>query len=167
MPALRAVGLRPLGVEFPDLSYIHRALGGLSNMRVKVLFISFILFAFAVFAQTQTSSSSEETKMKATKRGAPVASFKGTGNETTKSFQLKTGKATFGAELNWEKPDNELAPGEGKFAVVLQDEQGKMVEDVIGTFDHFDGARTVDIPKDGKYQLKITAPGSLPITVEQ
>ena len=136
-------------------------------MRVKVLFISFILLAFTAFAQTQTSSSAEETKMKATKRGAPVASFKGTGNQTTKSFQLKSGKATFGAELNWEKPDTELAPGEGKFQIVLQDEQGKMVEDVIATFDHFDGARTVNIPKDGKYQLKITAPGPWSITVEQ
>ncbi len=136
-------------------------------MRVKVLFISFILLAFTAFAQTLTSSSAEETKMKATKRGAPVASFKGTGNQTTKSFQLKSGKATFGAELNWEKPDTELAPGEGKFQIVLQDEQGKMVEDVIATFDHFDGARTVNIPKDGKYQLKITAPGPWSITVEQ
>jgi hypothetical protein len=105
--------------------------------------------------------------MKATKHGTPVASFKGTGNETTKSFQLKSGKATFEAELNWEKLDNELAPGEGKFAVVLQDEQGKKVEEVIATFDHFDGARTVNVPKDGKYQLQITAPGPWSITVEQ
>jgi len=136
-------------------------------MRVKIFFISFILLAFTVFAQTQTSTSAEETKMKATKNGTPVASFKGTGNETTKSFQLKSGKATFEAELNWEKPDNELAPGEGKFAVVLQDQQGKTVEEVIATFDHFDGARTVNVPKDGKYQLQITAPGPWSITVEQ
>lgn len=136
-------------------------------MRVKIFFISFILLAFTVFAQTQTSSSAEETKMKATKTGTQVASFKGTGNETTKSFQLKSGKATFEAELNWEKPDNELAPGEGKFAIILQDERGKTVEEVIATFDHFDGARTVNVPKDGKYQLQITAPGPWSITVEQ
>jgi hypothetical protein len=136
-------------------------------MRVKIFFISFILLAVTVFAQTQTSSSAEETKMKATKNGTPVALFTGTGNETTKSFQLKSGKATFDAELNWEKPDNELAPGEGKFAVVLQNEQGKTVEEVIATFDHFDGARTVNVPKDGKYQLQITAPGPWSITVEQ
>lgn len=136
-------------------------------MRVKIFFISFILLAFTVFAQTQTSSSAEETKMKATKTGTQVASFKGTGNETTKSFQLKSGKATFEAELNWEKPDNELTPGEGKFAITLQDEQGKTVEEVIATFDHFDGARTVNVPKAGKYQLQITAPGPWSITVEQ
>lgn len=136
-------------------------------MRVKIFFISFILLAFTAFAQTQTSSSAEETKMKATKTGTQVASFKGTGNETTKSFQLKSGKATFEAELNWEKPDNELAPGEGKFAITLQDEQGKTVEEVIATFDHFDGARTVNVPKAGKYQLQITAPGPWSITVEQ
>lgn len=136
-------------------------------MRVKIFFISFILLAFTVFAQTQTSTSAEETKLKVTKHGPPVASFKGTGNETTKAFQLKAGKATFDAELNWEKLDTELAPGEGKFAVVLQDEQGKTVEEVIATFDHFDGARTVNVPKDGKYQLQITAPGPWSITVEQ
>lgn len=136
-------------------------------MRVKIFFISFILIAFTVFAQSQTSTSAEETKLKVTKHGPPVASFKGTGNQTTKSFQLKSGKATFDAELNWEKLDSELAPGEGKFEIVLQDEQGKTVEDVIATFDHFDGARTVDIPKDGKYQLKITAPGPWSISIEQ
>ena len=135
-------------------------------MRVKIFFVSFILLAFTVFAQTQTSSSAEETKMKAT-HGTPVVSFKGTGNETTKSFQLKSGKATFDAELNWEKLDKDLAPGEGKFAVVLQDQQGKTVDEVIATFDHFDGARTVNVPKAGTYQLQITAPGPWSITVEQ
>jgi pectin methylesterase-like acyl-CoA thioesterase len=136
-------------------------------MRVKIFFISFILLAFSVFAQSQTSTSAEETKLKATKHGTPVASFKGTGNQTTKSFQLKSGKATFEAELNWEKLDSELAPGEGKFAIVLQNEQGKTVEDVIATFDHFDGARTVNIAKDGKYQLKITAPGPWSVSIHQ
>jgi hypothetical protein len=136
-------------------------------MRVKLFFISFILLAFTVFAQSQTSTSAEETKLKVTKHGTPVASFKGTGNQTTKSFQLKSGKATFDAELNWEKLDTELAPGEGKFAIVLQDEQGKKVEEVIATFDHFDGARTVNIPKDGKYQLQITSPGPWSVSIEQ
>jgi hypothetical protein len=136
-------------------------------MRHKIFFISFILLAFTVFAQSQTSTSAEETKLKATKHGTPIASFKGTSNETTKSFQLKSGKATFDAELNWEKLDSELAPGEGKFAVILQDEQGKQVEEVIATFDHFDGARTINVPKDGTYRLQVIAPGPWSITVEQ
>jgi hypothetical protein len=136
-------------------------------MRVHIFFISFILLAFTVFAQTQTSTSAEETKLKATKHGTPVATFKGTGNQTTKTFQLKSGKATFDTELNWEKLDTELAPGEGKFAILLQDQQGKQVEEVIATFDHFDGARTINIAKDGTYQLQVIAPGPWSITVEQ
>jgi hypothetical protein len=132
-------------------------------MTVKIFFISFILLAFIAYAQTPTDA----PQLKVTKHGSEVASFKGTGNQTTKSFQLKSGPTTFSALLNWEKNDSELAPGEGKFAVTLQDEQGKTVEQVIATFDHFDGARTVDVAKDGKYQLQVVAPGPWSISVEQ
>lgn len=132
-------------------------------MKAKIFFISFVVFAVVVYAQTQTTA----PKLTVTKRGSEVASFKGTGNQTTKSFQLKASSATFLALLNWEKNDSELRQGEGKFSIVLQDEQGKTVEQVIGTFDHFDGARTVEIPKAGKYQLQVIAPGPWSITIEQ
>lgn len=132
-------------------------------MTVKIFFISFMVLALMAFSQTQTDA----PQLKVTKHGREVASFKGTGNQTTKSFQLKQGPTTFSALLNWEKNDSELAPGEGKFAIVLQDEQGKTVEQIFATFDHFDGARTVDVPKDGKYQLQIIAPGPWSISVEQ
>ncbi len=132
-------------------------------MKAKIFFISFVVVAVVVYAQTQTTV----PKLTVTKRGTEVASFKGTGNQNTKSFQLKAGPATFSALLNWEKNDAELRQGEGKFQIELQDEQGKTVEQVIGTFDHFDGARTVEIPKAGKYQLQVISPGPWSITIEQ
>ena len=132
-------------------------------MKAKIFFVVFVIFAVAAYVQAQTTA----PQLTVTKRGTEVASFKGTGNQTTKSFQLKAGPTTFSALLNWEKSDGELRPGEGKFSIVLQDEQGKTVEQIIGTFDHFDGARTVEIPKAGKYQLQVIAPGPWLITIEQ
>ena len=101
------------------------------------------------------------------KRGATVAQLSGSGNQTTKSFRLKAGPATFGVRLNWERLDPSLSGQEGKFSVTLLDSNQQYVEVVIGTIDYFDGARTVQIPADGTYTLKIIAPGSWNIEVQQ
>jgi hypothetical protein len=120
-----------------------------------------------------TGSSNEQTpstdapKLTANKAGKAVASFKGTGSQTTKAFSLEAGKATFEIMLAWEKFDANLSKEEGNFSVSLLDEAGKNPDLIIGTIDHFDGARTVDIAKAGKYMLKITAPGKWTVDVKQ
>lgn len=122
----------------------------------------------------QTSSSTNEQapssdapKLTAVQTGKKVASFKGTGGQTTKPFSLNAGPATFDIVLAWEKSDAGLNKGEGDFTVELLDEAGKRVDLVIATIDHFDGARTIDIPKAGKYMLKINAPGKWTVDVKQ
>jgi hypothetical protein len=141
-------------------------------MKAKILMI-LTLMSLSVFAWAESQTQTQELQtmpapnLQVTKRGNPVATLKGTGDQTTNLFELKQGQATFEMLLDWEKPDPELAQGEGKFAVVLVDEQGGNVENVVGTVDHFDGARTVKVPKAGKYKLKITAPGPWTITVSQ
>lgn len=120
-----------------------------------------------------TSSGNEQTpssdapKLTATKGGKAVASFKGTGSQTTKPFSLNAGPATFDVMLAWERFDANLGKGEGNFSVELLDETGKKVDLIIGTIDHFDGSRTVDIAKTGKYMLKVNAPGKWTVDIKQ
>lgn len=120
-----------------------------------------------------TSSGNEQTpssdapKLTATKGGKAVASFKGTGSQTTKPFSLNAAPATFDVMLAWERFDANLAKGEGDFSVELLDERGKKVDLIIGTIDHFDGSRTVDIAKTGKYMLKVNAPGKWTVDIKQ
>jgi hypothetical protein len=138
--------------------------------KISLMIVTLVAFTLYVHAQTQTEPQTLQTmpapKLEA-KSGTPIATFKGTGNETTKSFDLKKGEATFKVLLDWEKRDPDLQPGEGKFAVDLADEEGKEVEPVIATIGHFDGARTIKVAKAGKYKIKVTAPGSWTINVEQ
>ena len=145
-------------------------------MRRSIGFTILAIISIFIFAeagnQTQTQPQTQlqtmpAQKIEANKRGTPVATLKGTGDQTTKEFELKQGSATFDLLLDWEKRDPDLQPGEGKFEVVLIDEQGRNVEQVIGTIGHFDGARTVQIPKTAKYKLKVTAPGPWTIDIGQ
>lgn len=96
-----------------------------------------------------------------------VATFHGTGNGVTQTVRLQGGPATFYVQLNWEKPDPELRENEGTFAVKLQDREKTYSDLIIGTIDHFDGSRTVVVPRDGTYLLAVTAPGPWTIEIKQ
>jgi hypothetical protein len=115
----------------------------------------------------QPTPSTNAPKLSVSQRGKEIASFKGKGSQTTKAFSLNSGKATFDVVLAWEKFDDSLHKGEGDFTVYLVDETGKNVDMIIGTIDHFDGARTLDVEKAGKYMLKVTAPGNWTVSVHQ
>jgi hypothetical protein len=115
----------------------------------------------------QQTPSTDAPKLTVTQRGKEIASFKGTGSQTTKAFSLNSGKATFDILLAWQKFDDTLRKGEGEFTVYLVDETGKPVDMIIGTIGHFDGARTIDVEKAGKYMLKVTAPGNWSVSVHQ
>lgn len=115
----------------------------------------------------EQTPSTDAPKLTVSQRGKEIASFKGAESQTTKAFSLNSGKATFDIVLAWEKFDDTLHKGEGDFTVYLVDEAGKNVDMIIGTIDHFDGARTIDIDKAGKYMLKVTAPGNWSVSVHQ
>lgn len=125
-----------------------------------------LMFSGRAFSQ-YAEPPKDAPKMTVTKRGTEVASFKGSGEQTTKTFQLKAGTATFNILNLWDKHDPQLQKGEGKFSVVLQDEQGQHVDSVVGTFGHFDGARSIEISKAGNYKLKVLAPANWQVTIEQ
>ena len=140
-------------LEMEDFKQMRRSIGF-----TILAIISIFNFAQAD-NQTQTQSQTQlqtmpAQKLEVNKRGTPVATLKGTGDQTTKEFQLKQGTATFDLLLDWEKRDPDLQPGEGKFEVVLIDEQGRNVESIIGTIGHFDGARTVQDCKNSKIQAQ-------------
>jgi hypothetical protein len=119
-------------------------------------------------ARTATvPSPSEAPKLEVTGRGKTIASLQGNGNQQTKSFNLKSGAATFEVRLNWERPDTSLKQNAGNFEVVLVDQNNKPVETVIATIDYFDGARTINVPADGQYTLQIKAPGSWSVKIDQ
>jgi hypothetical protein len=142
-------------------------------MKGKISLFIIIAMMLATFAGAQSQTQTQELqtmpapKLTVSKRGTPVVNLKGTGDQTTQAFDLKQGEATFDMLLDWDKRDPDLAPGEGKFEVVLLNEQGREVENVIGTIGHFDGARTVKVSKAGKYKVKVTAPGPWTISIEQ
>jgi len=116
---------------------------------------------------SSTPPASEAPKLEVSKHGATVATFKGTGNQQTKTFHLNAGQATFDVQLAWERPDPSLHGQQGNFSVVLADANHKPVQLVIGTIDYFDGANSVDVPAAGDYMLHITAPGHWNVKIEQ
>jgi hypothetical protein len=125
--------------------------------KISLFIVIAMMLATLGGAQSQTQTQELQTmpapKLTVNTRGTPVVNLKGSGDQTTQSFDLKQGDATFDMLLDWDKRDPDLAPGEGKFEVVLLGEQGKEVENVVGTIGHFDGARTVKVPKAGKYKV--------------
>jgi hypothetical protein len=142
---------------------------------------SFLFVAAFVFGQQTQSEQGEDQqnkvitetpstdspKLTSAQQGKLVVSLKGTGSQTSKPFSLNAGPATFDIVLAWDKFDANLSKGEGNFSVELLDESGKKVDLIIATIGHFDGSRTIDVPKAGKYTLKINAPGRWIIDVKQ
>ncbi len=144
---------------------MNRSQGDRLMKKTITLLVFYLLSVSVLFGDDEKKA--EETKIKVTKRGQIVESFKGTGNELTRAFKLKKGPATFNAVLRWDKKDPDLAKGEGDFSIRLLDSKEKLVELVIGTIDHFDGSRTIEAPESQEYKLKIVAPGDWEISIEQ
>ncbi len=128
------------------------------------LFVLILLFCSIGYAATPPT---DAPKLTAKNHGVLVRAFQGNGNKTTESFPLKKAPARFAVQLNWDKPDPELTGEKGKFSVLLVDDSEKDVDLIIGTIDSFDGARTIDIPADGNYKVKIIAPGNWNVSIEQ
>lgn len=118
-------------------------------------------------AITTPPSASDAAKLEVTKRGNAVATVRGRGNQQTKAFHLSAGDATFEVQLNWEQPDPSLARNTGEFTVVLVDQNNKPVDTVIATIDHFDGARTINVPSEGEYSVQVKAPGNWSVRIDQ
>lgn len=131
-------------------------------MKSTFVILIFIFLSFIPIAVCQDTMPEEAESQKKL-----VASFEGIENATTTVFLLQQGPATFKVQLEWDQPDPELDFEEAKFTVLLLTEDRKLVEMVIGTIDHFDGARTIEIPNEGKFRLNITAPGDWKVRIEQ
>jgi hypothetical protein len=56
--------------------------------------------------------------------------------------------------------------GEGRFAVLLLDRNGRTVEQIVNTLNAFDGSSPIRIPTDGVYFLNIAAQGEYQIDVQ-
>jgi hypothetical protein len=82
-------------------------------------------------------------------------SMTGTGKHATHFFALKQGSATFKMTHN----------GSSKFAVWLDDVNGKHIDLLANTAGTFDGSRAEDIDRDGIYLLDVDADGDWKIDV--